>query len=780
MYHAKRYIILRRFLMNKIVKRSYYAVMVALIVLIAALLLFGCQNNSGGDFDTPEFVYLPEVTPFPMPDGVNWINGITFSGDLVYFAGESDMFDEDIQFSFFDIYTMDLNGSNMSSLPNFDVNAEFPAEAEAGNVQIYSVYVDKDENIWIAERGEFYYFDIPEDFDGEDWEIWDYRKMVKDFTRVRKLDNTGAEIRSFDIGHIYDGQDWFHIYAFTLDDDNNVYIAVESSLYVLDSEGNDLFTLDTGWTERLIKTQDGSIALTMWRDRGRVLVKVDVAGKSWGESLDLPSNAHNVHQGNDEFSFLFHNHIGLFGVEAATDEVVSLVNWIDSDISLDGLGSITFHPDGRILIFTQNWGSTGPNNEIILLSKTPYSELPERIVLTLATFHLDWNIRDIIVQFNRSSLTHRIQVIDYSEFSTDDNWQAGLTRLSTEIISGNVPDILDVSNLPFNQYVAKGLLMDLYPLIDSDPELSRGDLMESVLRVAEINGGLYRIFPSFSIGTLIGNPAVVGSAPGWNTEEFLAILDANPDADFPLGQGVTKLIYLQALFMITMDNFVDWGTGTTSFDSNDFMDLLMFADTFPEEYDWDSDYLPESALIPEGRQIMAVVGFNDFEDYQMYRALFGGEIVFKGFPNESRNGNSLITNTGFAITTSCKDVDAAWQFIRTFISEDYQSDNFRRYGLPVNKNVFDKMLEDAMTENEHGPNTIGWNDFLIELNPLTQAEADQIMAFINSVTISAGQDEAIWNIVSEGAADFFNGRSSIQDTVKVIQNRASIYVSEQS
>jgi ABC-type glycerol-3-phosphate transport system substrate-binding protein len=337
-----------------------------------------------------------------------------------------------------------------------------------------------------------------------------------------------------------------------------------------------------------------------------------------------------------------------------------------------------------------------------------------------------------------------------------------------------------VSNLPFNQYVARGLLLDLYPLIDADPELDRSDLLESVIRATEINGGLYRIFPHFTIGTMVGNPAVVASEPGWNMDEFLTVLNANPDADLPLGQGLTRLNYLQVLFMITMSNYVDWDAGTTSFDSVDFMNLLMFANTLPENHDWDSDYIPESELITAGRQIMAPVGFYDFHDFQMYRALFGGELVFKGFPNESRNGNSLMANSGFAITTSCKDVDGAWEFVRTFISEDYQMDNFRRFGFSVLKALFEKDLQEAMAENEYGPGTMGWNGFTIELKPLTQADADQLMAFVDSVSISADQDEAIWNIVSEGATDFFNGRSSIQDTVRVIQNRASIYVSEQS
>jgi len=168
----------------------------------------------------------------------------------------------------------------------------------------------------------------------------------------------------------------------------------------------------------------------------------------------------------------------------------------------------------------------------------------------------------------------------------------------------------------------------------------------------------------------------------------------------------------------------------------------------------------------------------NFDDYQMYRALFGGDIVFKGLPAEGRNGYSLSTQTSFAITSSCTDVDGAWSFIRTFLSEDWL-DEYSWRGLPINKHSFDKMMQKEMTADEYGTRSIGWNGFSIDLEPLTQADVDKVMAVIDSISGSVGQDEALWNIISESAITFFNGQSSAQDAAKVIQNRASIYISEQ-
>ena len=68
-------------------------------------------------------------------------------------------------------------------------------------------------------------------------------------------------------------------------------------------------------------------------------------------------------------------------------------------------------------------------------------------------------------------------VKDYSEYNTASDSNAGLQKLNTEIVAGMVPDILCTDGIPLKQYAAKGVLEDLWPFIDNDPELGRDKLM---------------------------------------------------------------------------------------------------------------------------------------------------------------------------------------------------------------------------------------------------------------------------------------------------------------
>ena len=780
--------------MNKSKLRVVAAVIAAVLIMsqIAGCGGRGADDDSTG-FEPPEFVFVPEF--ISLPAGIESISHLVLIGDKLFFSSQ-DMDEDTFEYTT-RIFSMNIDGSGVAELENYALSrpADLPENA-MGNEFLNNMFADGDGNLWVVESSSYYGFDLPEDFDEESDDMrerFNYYYEISNDTAVRKLDHTGAELLTVDITSISSGLEYFYISTISVDGDSNVYIAAERTIYVLDNSGRMQFKLEVeNWVDQLFRMPDGSVAFSGYMEQGRALMKIDFASRDWGEAVDLPQNAYQIYPGGGSYTFLFSDNTNLFGFDESTGDSEKLLNWIDSDIGSENISNLTMLPDGRVLATSQSWDMvTGRSSvELIIFTKTPYANLPPRTVLTLAAVWLDWTLRNAIVEFNKTNEQYRIQVIDYSEFNTDDDWQAGLTRLTTELISGNVPDMLQLTSLPFNQYVARGLFEDLYRYIDADPAISRGDFVEAAFRATEINGGLYQIFPNFSIQTLVGHPSVLGPEMGWNMEEFMAVLRANPDADIPMGQGMTKGGVLQTLIMMGMGEYVDWAAGRVNFDNDGFAAILEFANTFPEEYSWDEDtYVSEFDLIASGQQIMMRHWVSDFRGTQMYRAIFGGQIVFKGYPSENRSGNSISAGSGIAMTTRCSDKDGAWAFMRTIISEDWQRTNMR-WNFPTNKVVFDELLVEAMTPqtytdedgNEVEVSMGGWgmNGFSIEIYAVTQEEADEILALINSVSGDSGYDENLMTIITEGAEDYFSGRSSVQDAIRVIQSRASIYVAEQS
>ena len=323
--------------------------------------------------------------------------------------------------------------------------------------------------------------------------------------------------------------------------------------------------------------------------------------------------------------------------------------------------------------------------------------------------------------------------------------------------------------------------MDLYPFLDDDPALSRNTIISSLLREDEIDGKLYRIIPGFTIQTLVGQASVLGDEPGWNMDEFMSVLEENPQADLPLGIILSKLDFLKVSLMHTMNDYVDREKGTVHFDKDSFIQLLEFANSFPAES------INSQEPILSGHQIMISAEYGHIFFFMSNRTLLGPGTIFKGFPVENKGGHLLIPHESIAITVGCRDAEGAWMFIRSMLLDEFQRNldllrSFNEATFPVNRLVFDEKIDDEMNSRVYSyiGKIVGSDEWLrIPVPLLSREEADMIEVLLDSLTIIT-DDEILWNIVSESASDFFRGQMSAQDAARIIQSRASIYIAEQS
>lgn len=99
-------------------------------------------------------------------------------------------------------------------------------------------------------------------------------------------------------------------------------------------------------------------------------------------------------------------------------------------------------------------------------------------------------------------------------------------------------------------------------------------------------------------------------------------------------------------------------------------------------------------------------------------------------------------------------------------------------GFPINLNVYDQLATDAMA-GKHMSDTITKGGIEFEVGQLTQNELDRITNYINRIqNLSCSIDSDIEDVIDEEVLAYFNNKSSVEDCINVIQNRASIIVSE--
>lgn len=810
------------------------AAALALALVTALGLMAGCGDNSTTgtqNTDTPEFVYVASYATIGTEGQFDSISNCCYADGQLYFTaqivdGEETYTDSSSGESYtYDTYRTGLftcaeDGTNVQEMTAYQ-GPQVPDGME-GDANINAMAPDPQGALWVFESLNTYSYDLPDNFDPATMSKWDYYVDGGQSYYLRKLDSTGAELVNVDLSVItgqqaevsggstsgsdispYSGS-YFYLSGFTVDGSGNLYLNdSDGNIYVLDSTGASLFTLaaddQAGWVNSMTRLADGSVAVSIYdSDNGGLLIKpIDVAAKAYGEGVSAPSDAWTLYPGAGDYDFYYNGSTSFFGFSMKTGESTKLLTWINSDVDDSNISSILPLADGRIVCCSTEYDDTTSKSttELISMVKTPSSQVEQKTTLTFACMYLDWNLRSQIIKFNKTNDKYRIEVQDYSEYNTEDDYDAGLTKLSTEIIAGNVPDLLDTSGLPIEHYAAKGLLEDLWPYIDADTELGgRDGLITPVFDAMSTDGKLYQITPDFSVFTAAGAPALVGDTPGWTLDDLYTALGQLQDGAEVFSQGTVKSDVLSYSCAMGLDDFVNWQTGECSFDSDEFIDILKFTDLFPAEFDWDNfnydeDYESDYSRISSGRQLLTTIYASDFRSLQMYEEMFGGSLTFIGFPTrDDSNGSAFQISDGLAMSSTCTDKDAAWTFMRTLLTQDYQESN--TWQFPTNKAAFDAQLEEAMTPQyttdpetgaqvEQSQGSWGWGDLNVDIYAMTQAEADQIMDLINGTTKVYGSDQEIMDIITDSTADFFSGQRTAEDTAAAIQSRVSLYVNEQ-
>ena len=799
-----------------------------LLAMLMVLGLTGCDGGGKNEDNKEQLsskIYLPTYVDIDM-DLRDVTDGCTDGENLYLLAEVNDGEQGEVHTA---IFCMSPDGGVPKALPNFKTFS-IP-EGQEGDSQTSSIHAGVDGTLWVEESSSIYNFNLPEDFNGTGEEKWEYFVGTTDTQIFRQIDSTGNDVTSIDLTGLAEKLGVDYTGTINLDKDGNIYTTNgESTLFVLDRDQNLLFTLEREHLGDPVLLADGTMGLTVYVGNeengsyGYHLCTVDVVSQSWGTEYPLSQNVRAAYPGSGSYLFYYQNNDSVYGFKAGATEGEKLFSWLDSDINRNDISFFLFLNDGRVAALSRTWDlSTGERKikiDLAVLTAMDRSALPEKTTLTCATmYYLDYQERNSILEFNKTSDKYRIEVRDYSEYNTATDSSAGRTKLNTEIIAGNIPDIIAAdSGLPLRQYGAKGILENLWPYIEQDTEIGgREGIMEHVFETAQQDGKLYQIFSTFYIWSCLGAARTVGDTMSWTLTDLQEALATMPEGCTIFGDGDTKDGMLSQILAMNMDSFVEWEEGMCHFDSDTFKSLLKFCNSFPTEFDWErvdwkeyeENYVDVTVRMAEGAQMLSWVYLGDFTDLQTYKDVLNGDVTYVGCPMEDGSvGSSFAIDSGYAMTSACKDKEGAWSFMRQMLlpkaeeaARTSNSGKVVRYnfgGFPVNKSDFNQYLKSNMTvdyetdengevlKDENGePIKIAQSgrwldaDNALYVYAATQEEVDQVMALYDAITTTYNYDERIYNIISDMAGAYFAGDRSLDDTVTQIQSRVNLYMNEQ-
>lgn len=851
-----------------------YRIIAALLALVMLLGVFaGCSkkeqdstdpsnpsSNAGTKTETNDekaastSKYAYEASYLPMPEDIQYVNTSAISGASLYFIGSikdgkqtyTDETGAEIEYDNYrsGLFKMDVETGTCTELAGFQLPAV--PEGWLGSSDLSNLQAASDGTIWAIYSTYTYRYNPPADLAPDD-STYNYYEEGENKTGILHLAADGSELGRIELNQTDEDGNNFYVSNFLVDTAGNVYLGNWQNVYIYDQNGSKKATVDLSENGGdLCELKAGQVGVSYYKydeakpeESGRIFQEIDPAtGTLKGETVSLPNEAYSFFPGDDVYDIYYDYNGNLYGYKFDTETKEKVVDWLECDINSNNLNSYSILPDGRVVAFESgdyDEQAGKRSMQLIILTRVDAASVVNKTVLTFACMYLDWNMRDAIVKFNRASNTHRIVVRDYSEYNTDDDYTAGIQKLNTEMLSGKLPDMIDIDtyNMPVEQYAAKGFLTDLYELIDADSDMSRESFVQPVLKALESKDGkLYQLPNTFAVDTTIALEKVTGDYSEWNLANLKDAMTKLQDGATVFEVYRTKSDVLSSCVSRNIEAFVDWENGAAHFDSDSFKALLEFANSFPDTYDWENANQEEmdsdQNRMNSGKQLMTSMYVSSLEDVLYQMVGFNGGIKFVGYPSEDGSSNHAFNIDGsIAISSTCADKTAAWNFMKQFLTEEYQS-GYNVWSFPINQKAFDAKMTEMMTEEyqkdengnimkddngspiripkityytdgngtmtgystgsggvaivsavDSGSVVMGENGE-INVYAMSQEQADQILDLINSTKVVTGYDDNIMSIISDEAAAYFAGDKSLDDTVNMIQSRVNLYVAEQS
>ncbi len=722
--------------------------------------------------------------------------------------------DEDGSISFLkQIYTFsDVYDSDIIDEPDEHNLSEKVTEEylEANDIDLDSVGLEfndvKDLNI--AEFNKLYAQLSGEEPNGDEEPSEDEVAIESMKTFMVTVDNEGKELSSEDISdqlgdsYLYDGILCDGIYYVKETEYSDDFEDVTTYIYELDFKNKKCeknLIEENDELNYLVSTGNGDLVGIFSTDDGMILKNFDKEKKSFKKIKDSELTGYWVDgcgtASDDNFYYLCDGSMYLYDIKKNKD--TELVTFRDWDVSGDDYNLVSFKDEKHFTILTNAYSFDG-NREYLLntFTQVPMSEIPERTEITLGYFESSDSLDRVIVNFNRNHTDYRIKTKQYFNWEEDDDgdgYEKALKKFDDDIISGKGADILLFNyGGDLATYAKLGALEDLHTYMDKDEDFSKKEFQENVLKLFENDGKLCILPTSYSIFGLASAKELLGDEPLTLTK-FEEILKANPDKE-PFNMSSRESI-LEILFSYNRDYFVDDENKTCKFDDGQFETLLKIAASFPSQeeieaaYD-DDTYESEEKRIHDGKQMFYAMSLHNFDEYSVASTLINSDINVTGYPTVKGDSMSIsVSGNAYAINSNSKYKEICWEFIKECYEQNLEELDMYG-GFSVEKTQFEEQLKKAMTQETYtdkngneipSDNTYSYDDFEISIQPLTEAQAENIRSLVKSVNnlLNTGiASDEISGIITEEAQAYFDGKKSAKEIADVVQSRVNIYINE--
>ncbi|MDE5853556.1 MAG: extracellular solute-binding protein [Ruminococcus sp.] len=511
---------------------------------------------------------------------------------------------------------------------------------------------------------------------------------------------------------------------------------------------------------------------------------------AYGDYLNLQQG---IATGYDGFKVFFMLNDGVFGL-TETDNLIQIMDYNDSLMTCSDYYEVVYAGKGKFVAIGHNDGG----NYLSVMNVRPDGYVMNREKVILGSTKTDSTEQELVTMFNKKSDSYTVELKNYDSF--DD--------LKADILTGNPPDMYNFRDTAdMCKLVNIGELADMYELSEKYGGFRKEDIMDNVIEAYEYKDGLYMMSQNFSISAIAGRKNVFPN-PHMTYDEFFEIVNNAPENVY-LTNAVdltTKQEVFDYFCTQNLSQWIDYEKSECYFDTPDFINLLKFVDTVPilprkewnnsknsdkEEQEIRQIYWQEensrlkngTALISTGISFSRPASILDIEQTTSFGTGLKLDELTIIYPFGKDSAGTIYGQGYYSIIANGNCPEGAWDYMNFLVSDNLLTSYLQtKSSFVTRKESFYKIFEKAQAISEN-PITIDANGVTHSYGysrPITDEEIKTLMEYINGCSVVYGSYDDIAYIVSEEYSAYEAGESTAEQCAELIQNRVSIYLSENS
>ena len=572
--------------------------------------------------------------------------------------------------------------------------------------------------------------------------------------------------------------------------DGKILLALSSGRLIMDMDGN------------ILESRQESGYISYCEDsHGNIIAAADT-GYCYMDSLslDLPENMTEygdylrlnlnlgVSKGFGDFKLFFMFNSGVYGL-TENNNLVEVFNYNNSLVSINDYRCLVYAGEGKFA----GIGNDMEKSFLSLLTVRPDDYVMNRKDVTVGVIgDIYSDDQELSTYYNRKSDSFQVQLKAYGE--TDD--------FTAAVLTDDAPDCISYTGTyNMRRFNNLGAVMDMYELSAKYGGFKKEDILDNVTEALEIDGGLYGISQKFQFNLAIGRSDIFPKGKmTWH--EFKDIYNSTPEDMYfsNLSDMNTQEDVFGFLCANNLNAFIDFEKGECHFDTPEFAEMLEFTQTvrLMPEFDWqafyDSHTEDEIVLfqqedrnrISNGESMIATGYANDigsFIDLKHTYNFGDGEFTILNAPSDNPKSN-IIFGKLYSVVSNGKCPEGAWDYINYITSENFLTSYLQtERNFVTFKGAFEKINAQIRyySENPSYVDEQGLTHYNYGAQkPITDEEYNMALEYIGNCTVPTDYNEALYNIIMEEYAAFAAGDKTAEECAERIQNRVSIFLSENS